>query len=202
MNSKLKELIQPYWVEEQQGVYIPLIDKVLLKNNVPEMHYEDYMEYAKSNGVQIATKDELLQMYLQKDEINKILREHNGDMLDTWFGSSSEYGLYYEWCVNFGSGYCYNATKLNYNASRAVLTNIFTFRENDVYPIILDESILIQNNFNPEIVSWWRPSEGDSFKIAIMNNDTSLCAKVKYVHELQHALRLCGLSELAENLKI
>ena len=121
MNSKLKELIQPYWIEEQQGVYIPLIDKVLLKNNVPEMHYEDYMEYAKSNGVQIATKDELLQMYLQKDEINKILREHNGDMLDTWFGSSSEYGLYYEWCVNFGSGYCYNATKLNYSASRTVV---------------------------------------------------------------------------------
>ena len=88
MNDKLKELIQPYWVEEQQGVYIPLIDKVLLKNNVPEMPYGDYMEYAKSNGVQIATKDELLQMYLQKDEINKILREHNGDMLDTWFGSS------------------------------------------------------------------------------------------------------------------
>ena len=29
MNDKLKELIQPYWVEEQQGVYIPLIDKVL-----------------------------------------------------------------------------------------------------------------------------------------------------------------------------
>ena len=82
------------------------------------------------------------------------------------------------------------------------LTNIFTFREKDVYPIILDESILMQNNFNPEIVSWWKPSEGDSFKIAIMNNDTSLCAKVKYVHELQHALRLCGLSELANNLKI
>lgn len=66
MNSKLKEQIQPYWVEEQQGVYIPLIDKVLLKNNVPAMSYYDYMEYAKSNGVQIATKDELLQMYLQR----------------------------------------------------------------------------------------------------------------------------------------
>lgn len=83
MNNKLKELIQPYWVKEQQGVYIPLIDKVLLKDNVPAMSYYDYMEYAKSNGVQIATKDDLLQMYLQKDEINKILREHNGDMLDT-----------------------------------------------------------------------------------------------------------------------
>ena len=82
------------------------------------------------------------------------------------------------------------------------LTNIFTFRKKDVYPIILDESMLVQNNFNPEIVSWWRPSEGDSFKIAIMNEDTSLCAKVKYVNELQHALRLCGLSELANNLKI
>ena len=82
------------------------------------------------------------------------------------------------------------------------LTNIFTFREKDVYPIILDESILMQNNFNPEIVSWWRPSEGDSFKIAIMNENTSLCTKIKYAHELQHALRLCGLSELAENLKV
>lgn len=26
--------------------------------------------------------------------------------------------------------------------------------------------------------------------------------KISYVHELQHALRLCGLSELADNLKI
>lgn len=82
------------------------------------------------------------------------------------------------------------------------LTNIFTFKEKDVYPIIIDESIFIQNNFNPEIVSWWRPKVEDFFKIAIMNNDTSLCSKVKYVHELQHALRLCGLSELANNLKI
>ena len=121
MNSKLKEQIQPYWVEEQQGVYIPLIDKVLLKNNVPEMPYGDYMEYAKSNGVQIATKDELLQMYLQKDEINKILREHNGDMLDAWFGSSSEYGLDYEWIVNFGSCYCFYTTKYNSSVSRAVV---------------------------------------------------------------------------------
>lgn len=82
------------------------------------------------------------------------------------------------------------------------LANIFTFREKDVYPIRLDESMLMQNNFNPEIVSWWRPSEEDPFKITIMNNDTSLCTKVEYVHELQHALRLCGLSELADKLII
>lgn len=35
-----------------------------------------------------------------------------------------------------------------------------------------------------------------------MNENTSLCTKVEYVHELQHALRLCGLSELVNNLKI
>ena len=121
MNDKLKELIQPYWVEEQQGVYIPLIDKILLKNNVPAMSYNDYIEYAKSNGVQIATKDELLQMYLQRDQINKILEKHNGDMLDTWFGSSSKHGLYSEWLVNLVYGYCYYTTKYNSSVSRAVV---------------------------------------------------------------------------------
>ena len=121
MNNKLKEQIQPYWVEEQQGVYIPLIDKVLLKDNVPAMLYYDYMEYAKSNGVQIATKDELLQMYLQKDEINKILREHNGNILDTWVGSSSEYNLYCVFIITFGIGYCHHAFKSYPYVSRTVV---------------------------------------------------------------------------------
>ena len=119
--KELKELIQPYWVEEQQGVYIPLIDKVLLKNNIPEMSYYDYMEYAKSNGVQIATQDNLLQMYLQKDEINKILKEHNGDMLDTWFGSSTEYNPYYMRFVHFSTGSCGVASKHYLSVSRVVV---------------------------------------------------------------------------------
>ena len=36
--KELKELIQPYWVEGQQDVYIPLIDKMLLKDNVPAQY--------------------------------------------------------------------------------------------------------------------------------------------------------------------
>lgn len=122
MNDELNKLIQPYWVEEQQGVYIPLIDKVLLKNNVPAMSYYDYMEYAKSNGVQIATKDELLQMYLQRGEINKILKEHNGDIFNAWVGSSSEYGLDNMWFVNFGSGDCGGTNKSYSNVSRAIIS--------------------------------------------------------------------------------
>ena len=123
MNDKLKDLIQPYWVEEQQGVYIPLIDKVLLKNNVPEMSYYNYMKYAKSNGVKIAKKDELLQMYLQKDEINKILKEHNGDILDTSFGSSSESYPFCVWVVNFhsDSGSCIYTLKDYSHVRRAVV---------------------------------------------------------------------------------
>lgn len=121
MNDKLKKLIQPYWVEKQQGVYIPLIDKVLLKSNVPAMSYAKFMEYAKINRVQIATKEELLQMYLQKDDINKIFKEHDGDILDNLFASSSEYYPYTEWVVNFGSGNWSIASKIYSYVSRAVV---------------------------------------------------------------------------------
>ena len=82
------------------------------------------------------------------------------------------------------------------------LKNIFMYRMEDIYPIRLDKSMLMQNNFNPEIVSWWRPEGEDFFKITITNGDTSLSTKVKYAHELQNALRFCGLFKLANNLKI
>lgn len=119
--KELNKLIQPYWIKEQQGVYIPLIDKVLLKNNTPAMSYYDYMRYAK-NGVKIATKDELLQMYLQRDQINKILKEHNGDILTSdWFGSSSEFDSYFKWIVYFDSGTCYYTDKSSPYVSRSVV---------------------------------------------------------------------------------
>lgn len=82
------------------------------------------------------------------------------------------------------------------------LKKIFTFREKDVYPIRLDESMFMQNNFNPEVVTWWRPEGEDFFNIAIMSEVSSLCTKIEYVHELQHALRLVGMNELANNLKV
>ena len=82
------------------------------------------------------------------------------------------------------------------------LASIFMLREKDVYPIRLDESMFMQNNFNPEVILWWRFSEDDPFKITIKNENTSLCMQVTYVHELQHALRLCGLSELADKFSL
>ena len=38
--------------------------------------------------------------------------------------------------------------------------------------------------------------------VEISNKMYNISCPIKYVHELQHALRLCGLSELAENLKV
>lgn len=100
-----------------------------------------------------------------------------------------------------------NVISLSFNDDEPIgiitpLASIFMLREKDVYPIRLDESMLMQNNFNPEIVAWWRPKVEDFFKIEIKNENTSLCMQVKYVHELQHALRLCGLSELADKFII
>lgn len=100
-----------------------------------------------------------------------------------------------------------NVISLSFNDDEPIgiitpLASIFILREEDVYPIRLDESMFMQNNFNPEIVAWWRPKVDDFFKIEIKNENTSLCMQVKYVHELQHSLRLCGLSELADKFII
>ena len=38
--------------------------------------------------------------------------------------------------------------------------------------------------------------------VEISNKMYNISCPIKYAHELQHALRLCALSELAENLKV
>lgn len=124
MDEKLQKMISPRWIKEQEGVYIPLIDKVLLKHNVPKMPYNWYMAHASRCKVQIASQKELLQMYLQKDEINKILKEHGGDLLGIPFedcvGSSisNECDTIY---VHFGHGYCGCVNKMFDCLSRAVV---------------------------------------------------------------------------------
>lgn len=61
-------------------------------------------------------------MYLQRDEINKILKEHNGDTLAfTWLGSSSKSDSDMGLVVHIGLGIC-NYTYMDYRyISRAVV---------------------------------------------------------------------------------
>lgn len=93
----------------------------MLKDNIPEMTYYDYMAYAKANGVQIASKDELLMMYLQRDQINKILKAHNGDRLNKYTGSSTWYDLSCMWDVHLVTGRCTTTYKDYEYVSRAVI---------------------------------------------------------------------------------
>lgn len=72
----------------------------------------------------------------------------------------------------------------------------------NVEPIPLTAEILEKNGFKDEDADLlYTFYDGWNFEI---HNKTMLvsCGSIWYVHELQHALRLCGLNELADNFQI
>ena len=48
-------------------------------------------------------------------------------------------------------------------------------------------------DFKPQYDFWF---------ITSSDRDLNISGKIRYVHQLQHALRLCGLNELADNFKV
>lgn len=71
--------------------------------------------------------------------------------------------------------------------------------EDKVMPIPLTPEILEKNGINLDMnVDLTKPL----FSMGIHANDTCVKKRFRYIHELQHALRLCGLEELADNFKI
>lgn len=94
----------------------------------------------------------------------------------------------------------------------------YFFKEENVKPVPLTTDILINNGFTQDtigsgLILHIDNSEnlyvlvnyrynGECRNVEISNNMYNISCPIKYVHELQHALRLCGLSELADNLKI
>jgi len=80
-----------------------------------------------------------------------------------------------------------------------------------IEPIPLTTEILERNGFEYKDAwaEWWHRSEdgfGSDFQLSITESGFSMKdignAKINFVHQLQHALRLCGLNELADNLKL
>lgn len=76
-------------------------------------------------------------------------------------------------------------------------------------PIPLTEEILEINGFVYEetLKEWWHKSYDQIFDMNISDFEITSDfyfgrAKITYVHEFQHALRLCGLIELADNFKV
>lgn len=109
MTEEFKEMIAPRWCEEHNGIFVPIIGKIIEAKNLvaPEpMNWYDFMNLAKTQGKQVATRKELIMLYRQKDEINAILKEHDGDLLEGRFGASSEYNKLCGWFIDFSYGFC------------------------------------------------------------------------------------------------
>lgn len=72
-------------------------------------------------------------------------------------------------------------------------------------PILLTDDILKKNGFKNEKYHNEYDIDGTNFYViefcdTFSYQDTDM--EIKYVHELQRALRLCGLNNLADNFKI
>lgn len=101
-------MIAPYWSPEHNGVVIPLLNKVLDLKNLSDQPRERWKnkELAKQAGKELMTNEDFHILYWQRNEINKILAEHGGDLLKGCFGTSTECSDCYCWIVSFASGIC------------------------------------------------------------------------------------------------
>ena len=92
------------------------------------------------------------------------------------------------------------------------------FRDGTAQPVELRQEMLLANGFTQESNKWSLSIRESRVLVSIENMDLcfegmarlfalSACGKirdfrVRYVHELQHILRLMDLSELADNFKL
>lgn len=83
--------------------------------------------------------------------------------------------------------------------------------EEVLQPIPLTPEILERNVFEYKDIwaEWWHRSEdgfGSDFQLSVTEDGFSMKdianAQINSIHQLQHALRLCGLDELADNFKV
>lgn len=108
------------------------------------------------------------------------------------------------------------AAKVNFLTNKEIFTDASTIREFLLEPIPLTAEILEKNGWNE--LSWkdvkyhtglTTAYKRDDYTIQIGYNELINMYDIfngfvsfKTVHQLQHALRLCGLNELADNFEI
>lgn len=97
-------------------------------------------------------------------------------------------------------------------------TRLFYAVLREVTPIHITAEFLEKNGFKDytEIREYQFEEDGEGYRFYLkkMYNKDNVCdawgtniggvlpSIIRYVHELQHALRLCGLNDLADNLKL
>ena len=77
-------------------------------------------------------------------------------------------------------------------------------------PILLTPQILEKNGFTrSRVFVEWKYNKDDTYIlwkpfpwVRITREESDVCFTCEYVHELQHALRLCGLTEIADQFKV
>ena len=86
-NTEILRMAAPYWSEEKNGVVIPLLDIVLDAKNASKTQkkWNDARPILESLNHRMFTKDEAYILLWQKDEINAILKEHNGELMDGFY---------------------------------------------------------------------------------------------------------------------
>ena len=114
--------LKPYWDEERQAVYVPIIDKFVDAKRLTdeEVEWDEGMQLAKDAGKELPSQRDMFALLLFKDEINALISEHGGDILEDWEWSSSEYSASGACYVGFSSGGVYFNLKYNYYYVRAV----------------------------------------------------------------------------------
>ncbi len=79
------------------------------------------------------------------------------------------------------------------------------YGENGIAPIPLTEEMLKLND-DEEYVYWVGERRGNALRVTIAivgdSRDWTISGDFQYAHEVQHALRLAGLGEIADNFKI
>jgi len=74
-----------------------------------------------------------------------------------------------------------------------------------IMPVRLTKQLLDANGFDDHLISYFESEQSDGFFVCIFEKRSGdiMCRKyIRYAHELQHMFRVCGLSELAANLKV
>ena len=109
----------PYW-DDELGVVLPGIRKRLFPKSLGEMAWEPAMKAAKDAGGALPEKREAYHLLYWKDEINKLLQEHGGDILKGWTWTSLEYSAAVAWNVGFSTGILNGSSKCNTFQVRAL----------------------------------------------------------------------------------
>ena len=131
-----------------------------------------------------------------------------GDWVKVHFGEHNE-TIGSDVCGQVAELYDDGRIEVSFNGSSSVYWNIEKERGDEILPIPLTPEILENNGIKPDNNSdgSYRIIKGMSICIDISNNGCFLCAGynelediniyigVHYVHELQHALKLCGIDK-------